>query len=78
MGGTRQGFDENIGKIEGGGDPLRVKKARVDMLTNKVIAYIYVLGAGVSRTLSGDNNCTSVVNPNSKQLSKWQNILVAL
>ena len=74
----RQGFDENIGKIEGDGDLLRVKKARVNMLTNKVIAYIYVLGVGVSHTLSGDSNCTSVDNPNSKWLSKWQDTLVAL
>jgi hypothetical protein len=74
----RQGFGENISNIEGGGDPLRVKKARVNMLANKVIAYIDVLGAGVPRTLSGDSNCTSIVDPNSKQLSKWQDTLMAL
>jgi hypothetical protein len=78
VGGTRQGFGKNIGNIEGGGDPLRVKKARVDMLANKVIVYIDVLGAGVPRTLLGDSNCTSIVDPNSERLSKRQDTLTAL
>src|SRR5882762_5129606 len=48
------------------------------MLANKVVADVYMLGAGVSRTLARDSDCTSVVNANSKRLGERQDTLAAL